>query len=183
MQDEIRKRIRTTWQALPKATEGHITEEALFAFEDIFSRYTINSVFEIGFNAGHSAAVWLEMNPKLNLYSIDIGRHDYTEEGVRVISERYKNRFVYNKMNSSNFRSSINKNLDVDLIFIDGAHSPDMVKNDIELGLFIGAKYFLFDDFNGSNVNSVPPTYSRLKQIKLYHTQHKIALYEDIEHE
>jgi predicted O-methyltransferase YrrM len=37
-----------------------------------------NNITEIGFNAGHSAALMLSANPNLNLTSIDIGDHSYT---------------------------------------------------------------------------------------------------------
>ena len=51
-----------------------------------------NHITEIGFNAGHSAALMLSANPNLYLTSIDIGYHSYTAPCAEIIQHYFPNR-------------------------------------------------------------------------------------------
>ena len=50
------------------------------------------NVMEIGFNAGHSAEVFLKNNEHLSLTSFDLGTHDYVSTAKEYIDSNYPNR-------------------------------------------------------------------------------------------
>ena len=50
------------------------------------------NVMEIGFNAGHSAEVFLQNNKELTLISFDLGTHDYVTTAKEYIDATYPNR-------------------------------------------------------------------------------------------
>ena len=47
---------------------------------------------EIGFNAGHSAELFLSNNKNINVLSFDIGGHQYVKYGKEFIDNKYPNR-------------------------------------------------------------------------------------------
>jgi hypothetical protein len=55
---------------------------------------------EIGFNAGHSAAIMLGHNPALKLLCLDSGTRNYCSPCADLISERFKHRFRIHYGNS-----------------------------------------------------------------------------------
>ena len=50
------------------------------------------NVMEIGFNAGHSAEVFLKNNTSLTLTSFDLGNHEYVIPAKEYIDATYPNR-------------------------------------------------------------------------------------------
>jgi hypothetical protein len=50
------------------------------------------TVMEIGFNAGHSADIFLQNNKELTVTSFDLGKHPYVITGKRYIDVIYPNR-------------------------------------------------------------------------------------------
>jgi len=90
---------------------------------------TRTRAMEIGFNAGHSADLFLASNEKLEMVSFDIGRHNYINAGKKCIDETYPGRHTLILGDSLNTVPAHNKKYD--LIFIDGCHEFPTVKNDI----------------------------------------------------
>lgn len=132
---------------LPNATEGHLTELDLPIIKDVIEIVKPSSILEIGFNAGHSASMWLEYS-NAELLSVDIGHHDYTKIGVEVIkNSEYANRFTYLEVNSM-FAGLFIPKKEYDLVFIDGCHEELFVASDIQLALCQRPKYILIDDFD-----------------------------------
>lgn len=92
------------------------------------------SVMEIGFNAGHSAEIFLKNNPTLNLTSFDLGEHDYGVCAKEYIDMIYPNRHTLILGDS---RDTIPKFIkehpgrNFDVIFIDGGHIYDIANADI----------------------------------------------------
>ena len=98
------------------------------------SKNSIN-VMEIGFNAGHSAELFLKNNPNLTLTSFDLGYHDYVATAKEYIDLFYPNRHTLILGDSTvTIPKYINENPDktFDLIFIDGGHTYEVANADIE---------------------------------------------------
>ena len=101
--------------------------------KNIINDKSIKNVMEIGFNAGHSAELFLSSNKNINLVSFDIGQHNYTKLGKKFIDQTYPGRHTLVIGNSLNtvpkFIQDTNKKFD--LIFIDGGHDYNTAKGDL----------------------------------------------------
>jgi predicted O-methyltransferase YrrM len=92
----------------------------------------VKRVMEIGFNAGHSAELFLSSNPIMELVSFDIGHHDYLKHGKEFIDKIYPNRHTLIIGNSLNTVPEYSKTAKpFDLIFIDGGHDYPIAYGDI----------------------------------------------------
>ena len=93
------------------------------------------NIMEIGFNAGHSAEVFLKNNNDLTLTSFDLGFHSYVNIGKEYIDMMYPNRHKLilgdSRITIPNFIIN-NENIKFDVIFIDGGHDYDIVNSDLE---------------------------------------------------
>lgn len=100
-----------------------------------------NTILEIGFNCGYSAALWMELAPNARLFTCDISYKAETIVAAEIMKERYKERFFYS--NRVDFPYLHEK---YDLIFIDGSHLLQDVMEDIECALALKIPYLAFDD-------------------------------------
>jgi len=110
--------------------EGH-SEEVPEQVEDLLlltNKPNIN-VMEIGFNAGHSANIFLQ-NRSLTLTSFDLGDHDYVMTAKKYIDMVYPNRHTLiigdSKTTVPEYKGTF------DVIFIDGGHDYNTAKSDLE---------------------------------------------------
>jgi predicted O-methyltransferase YrrM len=92
------------------------------------------NVMEIGFNAGHSAEVFLKNNNNLTLTSFDLGIHDYVLVAKKYIDVTYPDRHKLilgdSKITIPKYLQN-NKDVKFDVIFIDGGHDYVTAKTDM----------------------------------------------------
>lgn len=89
------------------------------------------NILEIGFNAGHSANLFLYINPTSNVLSFDIGEHDYIKIGKEYIDKTYPNRHTLIIGDSTKTIPIYETTIKYDVIFIDGGHSYEVAKADL----------------------------------------------------
>lgn len=133
-----------------KIAEGHLVPSDMTRtkFESMLKRSNAKSVFEIGFNAGHSARLFLDImkdDPYFRLHSIDIGEHDYVEPLMKELAEQ-DSRFTYQIIDSQELEM---EDVDgYDMLFIDGSHDKDDFRNDLILGIVAQVPFILIDDYS-----------------------------------
>jgi predicted O-methyltransferase YrrM len=101
------------------------------------------TVMEIGFNAGHSAEIFLKNNPSLTLTSFDLGIHNYVKIAKEYIDSKYPNRHTLIIGDSTQTIPQFienNKDAKFDFIFIDGGHSYEIAKSDLENCFYLAHK-------------------------------------------
>jgi predicted O-methyltransferase YrrM len=92
------------------------------------------NIMEIGFNAGHSAEVFLNISQNIQLTSFDLADHPYTFIGKKFIDEKFPGRHLLIVGNSNSTVPSFilnNPTTKFDIIFIDGGHQYEVAMDDI----------------------------------------------------
>lgn len=117
-------------------TEGYITslqKQDIDAFLNLHPE--IESIMEIGLNAGHSAENFFQTCKQLKKFiSFDINWHDYTKVAVEYLSQKYPNAFQFIPGDSRTtvpVYATIYPQERFDLIYIDGDHSYSGASQDI----------------------------------------------------
>ncbi|MHC4757135.1 MAG: class I SAM-dependent methyltransferase [Planctomycetota bacterium] len=121
------------------------------------------NILEIGFNAGHSAALILSCSKSSILTAIDIGEHSYALPCAKILKKHYPERFniIWGKsvdvLNSAEFK---NNNTSFDLVHIDGGHGTEAFLTDIN--------WFIRETKNG--------TFLLVDDAYVKHIRHRLAL-------
>jgi predicted O-methyltransferase YrrM len=90
----------------------------------------VKTAMEIGFNAGHSAEIFLDTNPSLHLTSFDLGAHDYVAVAKEYMDKTYPSRHTL-VIGDSTLTIPSWEQTTYDLIFIDGGHDYHVAKADL----------------------------------------------------
>ena len=124
---------------------GEMTINNLPMFQNVIKTINPQNILEIGFNRGSSALLWL-MNSTVSIHSFDIVSQPTS---IHILSTLYNSRFKFTQMNSFNIVENLGEELTskFDLIIVDGDHSYQGVKTDMETALILNAKYILVDDY------------------------------------
>jgi predicted O-methyltransferase YrrM len=100
---------------------------------ELTNGFNIN-IMEIGFNAGHSAEVFLASNSRCTLTSFDLGIHGYVQHAKKYIDDNFPNRHNLILGDSTvTVPKFINDNPGkiFDVIFIDGGHDYAIANADL----------------------------------------------------
>ncbi len=95
------------------------------------SNDSIKNILEIGFNAGHSADIFLGINSNAIMVSFDIEEHSYVKIAKEFIDLFYPNRHTLILGDSTKTIPKYESNVKFDLIFIDGGHSYEVARADL----------------------------------------------------
>jgi hypothetical protein len=126
------------------------------------------NILEIGFNAGHSALLFLMSNPKCNITVFDIAHHPYTKPCYEYLDSCFPNRLKAHWGNSRDtlprFIADNNGEVLMDLIHVDGSHQEDDVIHDVNACRLLrhANTWVIFDDYD-----FLYQTYLKLKDVVL----------------
>ena len=93
----------------------------------------VKTICEVGFNAGHSAISWLAADMKVNLYSFDLGKHDYVRPLAEYVTQRYPGRFQIILGDSRETMPKFIREhpaVKCDIMSIYGAHFDEVIQED-----------------------------------------------------
>ena len=107
-----------------------------------------STVCEVGFNAGHSAAVWMLANPSLKLHTFDLFATRASVAALRHLQQRFPGRLFAHRGDSLSTLPSAKLQPLCDLIHVDGRHSYLNVVADAlhSLRIAVPSAVWLFDD-------------------------------------
>ena len=97
----------------------------------------VETICEIGFNAGYSALNFLVSNPTARFISFDLFEHSYTPFAVQVLHDMFPARSITVIAGSSLYTVPTYAEAQnalspmCNLLFIDGGHTPDILRADM----------------------------------------------------
>ena len=97
------------------------------------SNKNIKTICETGFNLGHSSLLWLTSNIDAQVYSFDLGEHDYVIPSANYLNKHYPNRIRLGLGDSRYTLPKFFTDTDVkcDLFFVDGGHVDNVPQLDM----------------------------------------------------
>lgn len=127
-------------------------------------------VLEIGFNSGFSALVMLVSNPTLQLTSLDICEHQYTNACYEYLKKIFNSRINLIKGDSRHTLPYLLKsNNNFGLYIVDGGHTQDVAESDIRnIVTYANAgALVLIDDTDNENIKNIIDHNTNLAQINI----------------
>ena len=90
-----------------------------------------HSILEVGFNGGHSVALYTYSNPNIKVKSFDICHHNYSEKCANYIKKYSNYNFELIKGDSQKTLKTYKECIKFDIIHIDGGHGYNVAKSDL----------------------------------------------------
>jgi predicted O-methyltransferase YrrM len=113
--------------------EGFLVPEQLLALEKYAKNK--NNILEIGFNLGHTTEAFIK-NSSASVVSLDIFIHSYSWISMIYFLKNFYKRIKFLKGDSRVIlQKLVSENKKFDLILIDGGHSFEVAKSDIQNSL------------------------------------------------
>lgn len=113
--------------------EGEIGPEAVEFLQGLVKQYNVQKGLEIGFNAGMSSSVFLDVGLH-TLTSVDIGWWDYVLKAKRLIDGIYPGKHTL-IIGDSRVELPKLKGSKFDMVFVDGGHDHPIPYEDIKNSL------------------------------------------------
>lgn len=125
------------------------------------------NIIQIGFNAGHSSALFFDSNPTCNIVAFDLFNHAYTEPCSNYLSFNQRLKLKMVKGNTLDTLSLYETDQIMDLIHFDGGQQPEVIKNDLDkCKIFSDERTFLvIDDTNVFSIQLVIQEYLQENKI------------------
>ena len=126
----------------------------------VASQDNINTVLEIGFNAGFSTLLMLLTNPNIRITCVDICSHQYTVPCYQTLKEIFGDRIELISGSSVDILPNLIEKVNrgeiekYDLIHIDGCHLTEIAEKDIQncSHLWKSGSIVIFDDYDHVNL-------------------------------
>lgn len=127
-----------------------------------------NSVLEIGFNAGHSALIYLLANNYSKVLLFDLCEHEYTKKCFDYLNSIFPNRMELISGDSTKTIPNYFKNNDLtlDIAHIDGGHTMDIARADFNNVYNHVNKIIVFDDDYLPEIEFLINNYIKFKLVK-----------------
>ena len=134
--------------------QGHIRPvQATAMVESLIGK---ESYCEIGFNAGHSAALALNVDPKIKVHSFDLMMFNYSWPAATILNASFGNRLnIYPGSSVNTLSHMCKRKMKCDVIFVDGSHLHHIVKKDLMQSRCMADSntiFFIDDIHTGSGV-------------------------------
>eukprot|EP00747_Dinoflagellata_sp_TGD_P165540 gnl/TRDRNA2_/TRDRNA2_186932_c0_seq1.p1 gnl/TRDRNA2_/TRDRNA2_186932_c0~~gnl/TRDRNA2_/TRDRNA2_186932_c0_seq1.p1 ORF type:complete len:283 (-),score=55.79 gnl/TRDRNA2_/TRDRNA2_186932_c0_seq1:129-977(-) len=141
-------------------TEGNIaaSEKAMSMYFNTARGPSVSTICEVGFNAGHSAAIFLNANPEAKLYSFDLGQFKYTLGNIQLMKDFFADRFEYTLGPSEESVPDFHRrrpDVQCDIVSVDGDHSTEGTFRDLQNFREMAScrNWVLMDDAGWSSTN------------------------------
>ena len=114
-----------------------------------------SNILEIGFNGGHSSALFIYANPNIKILAFDLCEHKYTETCANYLKKNINLEFI--KGDSLITVQDYNNKETFDVIHIDGGHGDLCAINDLKnCKKFANSNTILvFDDTHFYNISKI----------------------------
>ena len=123
----------------------------------------VRNVMEIGFNSGFSTLLMLLSNPHIKISCFDLGEHSYTMPCFNKLKETFGDRLQITIGDSCETLRQV-KDVEYDLIHIDGGHSTEVAESDIVNCYRLSKKggILIMDDYDFPNLHQLWDKYIRI---------------------
>jgi len=142
--------------------EGHLGQyaEKQDLILEIVDRTDVQRICEVGFNAGHSAMLFLAFNEDVSLVSFDLGHHNYSWVAANTMLELFPKRHLLIIGDSARTLPSFTRafpDVRCDVLLVDGGHAFDEAERDLQNGRQLVKReshILVVDDTNGEDVRA-----------------------------
>jgi cephalosporin hydroxylase len=145
--------LKETFALLSATPIGHFTLDHLFFIQPILEKINPSVIWEFGFNAGNSAAIWLCLT-NAKVFSVDPSVEKYTLDSEMELIQKFgESRFKLYRCSSQQpeLFSTILENKP-DMVLVDGDHSYDGCLNDLKLCAEVKTPNIILDNLEDGQI-------------------------------